>query len=141
MSNAGARVDVAWEMRADSPTGAVTSHGQMTLDIPLGSRAQATISVMTPAAGSTAYLVPTSSKNGVELFREDTESLQLQRRLGASSIHDHRARQDQVADGEEPRAARRGALGPSARVSQPQVLGRRAAQHYWVLSHKSPRNR
>jgi hypothetical protein len=75
---AGTAVDVAWEMHADSPSGAMASQGQMSVEVPLGNRIQLPISVTVPQAGTTAYLVLVASKGGVELFREDAEVLQLQ---------------------------------------------------------------
>jgi hypothetical protein len=74
----GTTVDVAWEVHADSPTGAIASQGQMSVEVPLGNRIQLPISVTVPQIGTTAYLVLIASKGGVELFREDAEVLQLQ---------------------------------------------------------------
>jgi hypothetical protein len=75
---AGTTVDVAWEMRADSATGAISSQGQMSLQVPLGNRVQAAISATAPQVGTTAYLILRASKDGMELFRDDGEVLQLQ---------------------------------------------------------------
>jgi hypothetical protein len=74
----GTAVDVAWEMRADSATGAVSDQGQTTLTIPLGQRMQTSISVLAPQSGTRAYLVLRASKNGQELFREDAQAFTLQ---------------------------------------------------------------
>ncbi len=75
---AGTDVDVAWQMHADSATGAMADQGSMRVSVPLGGHVTLPISVKTPATGTRGYLVLQSSKNGVVVFVEDAESFTLQ---------------------------------------------------------------
>jgi hypothetical protein len=50
----------------------------MTVSVPLGTHAMVSISVKAPATGTRGYLVLTSSKGGVETFRDDGEWFALQ---------------------------------------------------------------
>jgi hypothetical protein len=74
----GTGVDVAWEMRQDSATGAMSDQGSTHLDIPLAGHATVTANVTAPASGGTAVLVLKSSKGGVQLFVDDGETFTLQ---------------------------------------------------------------
>jgi len=74
----GTTVDVAWEMHADSPTGAMSDSGQTSLSIPLGQRMQTSITVMAPQAGAKAFLILRASKGGQEIFRDDGQAFTLQ---------------------------------------------------------------
>jgi len=74
----GTGVDVAWEMHADSATGAITDQGGMHVDVALGQRATASLTVTAPSSGTNAVLILQSSKNGVVIFRDDAELFRLQ---------------------------------------------------------------
>jgi Glycosyl hydrolases family 2, TIM barrel domain len=74
----GTTIDVAWEMRADAPDGAVADQGQATLEVPLGGRATLPISVAAPSTGTLGYLILQASKGGQVVFRDDGEWFQLQ---------------------------------------------------------------
>jgi len=50
----------------------------MTVDVPLGSHVTLPVTVTMPAAGTRAYLVLRSSKDGREIFVEDAEWFTLQ---------------------------------------------------------------
>ncbi len=73
----GTAVDVTWEARADSPTGAVASSGTLNLDVPLGSMVTQSINVTAPTSGSTCYLVLRGQKNGTTIFEETGEVFNL----------------------------------------------------------------
>jgi len=75
---AGTGVDVAWEMRADSASGAVADQGSMHLEVPLGTRTTTSIGVTAPSAGTNAVLILQASKGGQVIFRDDGELFRLQ---------------------------------------------------------------
>jgi hypothetical protein len=75
---AGTGVDVSWEMHQDTADGPIADQGSTRLDVPLGQHASVSIAVNAPATGQSAILVLQASKNGVAVFRDDGEKLQLQ---------------------------------------------------------------
>jgi hypothetical protein len=74
----GTTVDVAWEMRIDSATGAVASQGGMQVTVPLGQHVMVPITVTAPTTGLRGYLILQSSQNGTVIFREDAQWFVLQ---------------------------------------------------------------
>jgi hypothetical protein len=75
---AGADVGIAWEMHTDSASGAMVDQGSMSVSVPLGTHSMVSIDVKAPASGTRGYLILTSSKGGVQTFREDAEYFTLQ---------------------------------------------------------------
>jgi hypothetical protein len=75
---AGTAIDVAWEMRIDSATGAVDSQGAIQATVPLGQHVTLPLTVTAPATGTRGYLKLQASKDGQVIFREDAESFTLQ---------------------------------------------------------------
>jgi hypothetical protein len=75
---AGTAVDLSWQMHQGTVDGPVVDQGSMRLDIPLGQRATATISVAAPASGAAAFLVLQAAKDGVVIFRDDAQQFRLQ---------------------------------------------------------------
>ena len=73
----GTDVVVSWEVRVDSPTGALSNSGSFRFDVPKGMHVEQQFNFTTPSSGSRFYLILTSSKNGQELFRESDEYFQL----------------------------------------------------------------
>ncbi len=59
-------------------TGTMVDQGMTTLNIPLGSRMNTTITVKAPSSGSTGVLILQSSKNGSVVFHDEGEVFQLQ---------------------------------------------------------------
>jgi Glycosyl hydrolases family 2, TIM barrel domain/Glycosyl hydrolases family 2 len=74
---AGTSVTVVWEVHADLPTGVIASTGTFTVDVPLGSRITRPITIHTPAAGTTCYLVLRAQKNGVAVFDDPAQMFSL----------------------------------------------------------------
>lgn len=70
---AGTTVDVSWDVRADSLSGAIVDSGTLHRDVPLGSFVEQPITFVTPTGGSRFYLILRAGKNGQELFRESSE--------------------------------------------------------------------
>jgi len=73
----GTSISVTWELRADSPTGAVTSTDTFMLDVPLGSRVTHAITIHTPTTGTKCFLVLRAQKGGVTLFEDTSETFTL----------------------------------------------------------------
>jgi hypothetical protein len=74
---AGTSITVVWEVHADLATGPTASTGTFTLDIPLGSRVIRPITIHTPAAGTTCYLVLRAQKNGAAVFEDSAQMFSL----------------------------------------------------------------
>jgi len=75
----GTDVDVFWELRKGSPQGDIADSGVIHATIPLGYVGKQEITFTTPAAkdGAMVYLVLRAEKNGVELFREESQRFTL----------------------------------------------------------------
>ena len=71
----GTAVDVFWEFRQNSVAGPIVSSGVVNATVPLGYTQTTNITINTPNApdGTIYYLVLYSKKNGVELFRENSQ--------------------------------------------------------------------
>jgi len=69
----GSGINVSWEVHIDSPTGALSSSGQLSLDVPLGFHVAQPIQFTAPTSGLRFYLVLSASKNGVQLFKDSGE--------------------------------------------------------------------
>ncbi|MEX2194270.1 MAG: glycoside hydrolase family 2 TIM barrel-domain containing protein [Thermoleophilaceae bacterium] len=68
---AGEDVDVRWQLRRGSPTGAVLEEGGFRVAVALGSRARRTITFTAPATpGERVHLVLSTFKDGRERFRD-----------------------------------------------------------------------
>jgi hypothetical protein len=74
----GTDVTITWEMHTDSASGAIVDQGTMQLTVPLGQHTMASIDVKDPATGTRGYLVLTSTKAGVQIFREEGQYFTLQ---------------------------------------------------------------
>ena len=68
---------VVWEIHADAPTGAMSSTGTFTVNVPLGALATNAITIHTPTAGTSCYLVLHAQKNGIAVFDETAEVFTL----------------------------------------------------------------
>jgi hypothetical protein len=68
-------VDVFWEFRQDSATGPVVASGVVNATVPLGCTQTHNLAFTMPNApnGTSFYLVLHTQKNGVEMFRENSE--------------------------------------------------------------------
>jgi hypothetical protein len=71
----GTAVNVFWELRRGLPIGALVTNGKINVSISLGYVCTNTVSFTVPKAidGSLFYLVLYTQKDGVELFRENSE--------------------------------------------------------------------
>jgi hypothetical protein len=74
---AGTSVTVAWEIRAGSATGAPSSMGTFTAEVPLGSRITRPITIRTPATGNACVLWLRAQKNGATVFEDDGQVMTL----------------------------------------------------------------
>jgi hypothetical protein len=85
----GTQVDVSWEVRVDSPTGALSSSGELHPHVPLGFHSEQAILFTTPSYGSRFYLILSAAKKGVTLFRDSSEYFLLTAHpTGAISVDD-----------------------------------------------------
>lgn len=75
----GTALDVFWELRQDSPMGAVAASGQFNATVPLGYSVTQDINFNTPSApdGTIYHLVLIARKGGVEVFREADQKFQV----------------------------------------------------------------
>jgi hypothetical protein len=73
----GTGVSVSWEVHAGSATGPVASMGTITVDVPLGFRTTAPVTIHTPASGTTCTLVLRAQKGGVTLFEDNAVAFTL----------------------------------------------------------------
>ncbi len=104
----GTAVDVFWELRAGSPTGALSASGELHPNIPLGYIYNNAINFMVPDAadGARFFLVLYSKKAGVELFRETAEGFVISQDaqlagvpFGATPAYSAGAEFDKACDG------------------------------------------
>jgi hypothetical protein len=74
---AGTAVTVTWSVHPDSPAADATASGALEMDVALGSRQTQTITLRTPATGSSFYLVLRAQKDGVTLFEDTAQQFTL----------------------------------------------------------------